>query len=279
MSESQETQEDLFDSPQPPVSDKPNTPLRKRLTEEFLRRVDHALERTSGNRLHAAVILGLDKEKGGTDAGAQRVKRIIEAIPWLKAKWTTSEKAPVAASATIDIHRAVPPIAPDKQRLVEAITQQDELMSRGLEKLGYKEQDVTFIRALQTQYVGNIQATLDLTYGAAVHSTVDMTLKLNRLNELLADIDANPKKYELLAYTREGVPYIVKDAHAYRMEVYDRAIKVADLLRKMNSSVNEATKTRLVADKLRREMAQGDKGPQAVAGWDVDVSNAQNTAL
>ncbi len=251
---------DLFAAQPPP------RPLRRDPPEEFYRRLDAALERTGGNRSHAIIVLGLDKEMT-QEAATYKVRDAIRRTPWLAAKWTKEEKKPLEPSESVDIDRPPMVMAPDKLKLAEAIAKQDALMKGGLEKLGFNSDELAFVQAVQTQYVGNLQQTLDLTYGAAIHSTVEMTLMLKKLKSHLADIDENPEAYVQTAFTKTGDQYIVKDAHAYRMEVVDRMVKVANLLRQMNTGVNEATKTRLVADKLRREMAQGEKGPKAVAGW------------
>lgn len=242
-------------------------PSPQSYSEEELRRIDEALTRTQGNRQHALIILGMDRDGA---VGAGRLKDMIRNTPWLRAKWSKMETPPPNVAHPVDIDRPAPLIAPTREATVKAITRQDKLMGEQLDKL-FRPEEADLIKAIQTQYTGHMQATLDLTYGGAVHSTAKMLVLQKQLQDRLDEIDADPSRFERTAFTKEGTPYIMKDAHDYRMEVADRLIKVSDLIRKQNTSINEATKTRLMADKLRREMAQADKGPKSVAGWSAPV--------
>jgi len=234
--------------------------MRKQYPQALLQMVDTALTTCQGNRGHAANMVGKTPLE---------MKNIINNTPWLKLKWQLKETIPPTPGEAVDIDRPPPVIGSTPSAVVKAIEAQDKIIQKGFRKMGYSEDEVLFFEALQTEVAGNIKGILDLTFGGAAHSTMKSLIMMRKMEETLADIDEHPEKYRKVAYTREGTEYEVENEHDYRLKVWKHYMNFADLQRKMNISVNEATKTRLMAQKLQQEMRGKDTGPKTVAGWET----------
>ena len=232
----------------------------KRLTADELRRIGEALDTTGGHRANAATMLGVSEE---------RIRNAVLNTPWLKAKWGTKfeEGVPASEIPADELHRDPSPVNPAELASAIATMKEDQaLIKNGWGKLGYTPQEVEFMQHLQLQYASNLKGTMDLAYGGSAHAVTRLLMTLEKINRQIADVEANPDKYEVEAMTNSGHSYIAKTPHDHLLELYDRLISVADCLRKMNVSLTEANRTRLAMAKMAKEQA-ASLGPKKVAAW------------
>ena len=84
-------------------------------TPEELAAVDAALEKTKGNRAHAAMALGMEP---------RRIYNLVQNNPHLKAKWSAVLPTPPEPGPDTDLHRPPPlePFSPTEVKVVDAIT-------------------------------------------------------------------------------------------------------------------------------------------------------------
>lgn len=227
-------------------------------TPEELAAVDAALEKTKGNRAHAAMALGMEP---------RRIYNLVQNNPHLKAKWSAVLPTPPEPGPDTDLHRPPPlePFSPTEVKVVDAITKEDALLQKGWKRLGFNPDERKFLAGLQASYAGNLKSTMDLAYGGAAHANTRLLLALEDLKEKLEDIKAHPDNYRRSFMTDHGERES-KGPDEYYKEFYDLFVKVSAELRKMGDSVTKANELRLKMEKLR--MQQSSKA-RSEAGWET----------
>lgn len=238
---------------------------QQNITEPEIFRIQAALEKTGGHKANAAKMLGIEP---------QRLYNVVKNTPSLASQWMNRGDCKVPTEGDL-VNRLSPegepalsPIAASSYRVVKALEKQDELLTKGWEKLGYNEKEVDFLANLQKEYAANTRKTTDLTYAGAAHTATRLMLEFQKVLDSIRDIDEHPENYHRTAFSKDGGEYEVKGPHEFRLELYNVLIKIADTLRKTNGDLTEANKVRLAIMKMERELAQKD-GPKTVAGWET----------
>jgi hypothetical protein len=240
------------------MADEPHKTPQK-ITPEDIAMIDEALILTKGNRALAAKMLGLD---------SKRVQNIVRNVPGLAAKWM-DRPVPDGGLAS-DIHRPmpiavkIPDVLPAEEAVVDALTQQDELLQKGWRRLGFTAKERNFLSGLQASYTGNLSGLQALTTGGLSHSASRMILILEQIYEKMKEVEAEPEKFEITYSTEFGVR-IQRTADQVFMDLVDRAVKVSETIRKMGDSVEKAVEIRLKVEKLQRERTE--KVVKKAAGW------------
>jgi len=233
--------------------------MMERATPEEIQRIDAALEAVKGHRGHAAIALGVEPK---------RLYDLVSKNEYLRAKWVTNEstQTPVQPGLASEIHReaALEPFSKGDEETAIAVTQEDALLHQGWAKLpGFGKKERKFLAQLQATYAGNLKGTMDLAYGGAAHANSRLLLMLEVLVEQIADIDAHPDKYTREYMTEYGTR-VSKTAIEYRLEHYDRFIKISEALRKLGDSMSKANELRLRMERFKKE-TENEKKKQA--GW------------
>lgn len=230
----------------------------KPATPEEIAAVDAALEQTKGNRVHAAMALGME---------AKRVYNLVQGNAHLSAKWGAKAPQPPQPGPDTDLHRPPPlePFTPSEMKVVDAITKEDALLQKGWKRLGFSSEERKFLAGLQASYAGNLKSTMDLAYGGAAHANTRLLLALEDLREKLEDIKANPDNYRR-TYTTEHGERESKGPDEYYKEFYELFVKVSAELRKMGDSVTKANELRLKMEKLRMQQTAKTRSE---AGWET----------
>jgi hypothetical protein len=226
------------------------------VTEDDIRRVNAALEKTKGHREHAAIMIGMPLD---------RLNNIVIHKPELREKWG-HHKRDLPEGAVGEIDRQPPEVKPFSREQLDAaaaIERQDGILQAGWGKLGINEKQRDFLIQLQATYATNLKGTLDLTYGGMVHAYTKLLFVFEDIIQKISDIDENPDKYRRTFSAGDNTNE-TKGPHEYRCELYDRLISIAGELRKTNEG---ATKANWVRAQLKRlESGQGD-GKRKKAGW------------
>lgn len=230
-------------------------------TPEEIARVDAALTKTQGNRKHAAIALGLDPKK---------VYDMVCDNGPLAAKWGKKHPDAVEPGPDTDIHRepGLRPMEVDEQKVVEALNKEDALLGKGLTRLGFNTKEKRFLQQLSQTYRSSFSSVLDLAHGGAAQANVRLLLVLENLTEKLADIEANPSKYELRAFTKDGTSYVAKSANDYSKEFHALVVAVASELRRAGETALKANALRMKFEQMRQQ----NNGPKKVAGWTVEAT-------
>lgn len=232
-------------------------------TPEEVARIDAALEAVKGHRGLAAKAIGMEPK---------RVYNLVTTNPYLRAKWCT--KVPVVPEPGLasEMHRDAPlsPFSKGDEEVAIAVTKEDAKLHRGWNKLpGFGTKERKFLAQLQNTYAGNFKGTMDLAYGGAAHANARLLLALENLTEKLHHIDEHPEEYTRDYMTEHGTRE-TKSAEEYRLEYYDRFIKIAEALRKSGDSMAKANELRLRVEKMRAQK----EGPKKVAGWESPAKGA-----
>lgn len=235
------------------------------VTDEDKAQLTAALERTNGNRRHAALMLQWDEK---------RVHNMIQHHADLNARWST-RPAQVELSRASDLDRPPTEIAqfsPDAIKAAEALANQDAIMMKSWEKAGFDEKQRNFLHTLQSSYAIPLKNTLDLTYGGAVHIATRLLLQIESLCARLKDVEDNPDKYERVHVTEFG-ENVVKNNHEFYLELYDRLIATCGEFRKVNTDVTKAAYVRAQLEQLK----QGNGGKPTKPGWSTQAPPAAVT--
>lgn len=223
---------------------------------DFYAQVDTAMEATQGNRLHVAIMLGVE---------AQKIHDAIRNDPGLRAKWGKEAlpEVPTGAEGNLDPGIGLPANA---EAIAEKLSRQDALVKKGLEKLSFSDEKKSFILALQTSYGKHWADLGQMFQGGIVYTTTELLCRFNALVREIEKIDANPD-----AYVREmhgkGGSMVVKDAHEFRLEMLDRMMSLAELLRKLNSDRERAALIAAQIQKLKEKEVESQKPTRKRARW------------
>lgn len=236
----------------------------KPISPEEVAAIDAALEKTNGNRVHAAMALGMDET---------RVYNCVRNNPHLRAKWLKKEPEPVEPGMAADMHREKPvsPFTPAEVKTVDALNAEDAALQKGWKRLGVSASDRKFLAGLQASYAGNFKSTMDLAYGGAAHANTRLLLALEDVARKLEHIREHPEEYHRTYMTEHGVRES-KGPDEYYKEFYQIFIEISGELRKMSDSVTKANELRLKVERMR--LAQQTK-TRSEAGWDIPTKPAE----
>jgi hypothetical protein len=233
--------------------------MAERATPEDIARIDAALEKTRGNRAHAAAALGLHPD---------RVYTLVDSNPHLKAKWSVKPPNAVEPTEAAEIHRepALAMFSPGDVAAVTALNKQDAQLRKGWAKLpGFSPTEQTFLADLQTAYAGNLKGAMDLSYGGASHANIRLLFMIEKISAKIQDIHDNPQNYELSFMTEHGTR-VTKTANEYLKEFGALLTQMISEARKMGDSMTKINQLRLQMEKLRMARESDDRKK---AGWDV----------
>jgi hypothetical protein len=225
-------------------------------TEDEIVRIDQALTATHGNRAQAAVVLGVD---------VGRVYHAVERIDAIRAKWSPNFTVPEEKVGEID--RIV--TDPMDEKLATAFNKQDKLLSKGVEATDLAGDRKEFLLSIQQNYGKHWKSLTDLFRGGIVYTSSELLFQFNNLTKVLADLDANPSKFDRI--NEKGV--ITKSSHEYRLEYIDRALHIAEMFRKLNSDRENAELVAAKVEKMKVEKAK--KVTRKVAAWEQDTTDTE----
>lgn len=212
-----------------------------------LARIDAALEKTKGHRAAAARLLGITP---------QRVYTALRNDPAMRIKWGL-DAPEVPEGEVSEIDRPPPAYSKHEDKLAVAITNQDKLLAKGWDKLGVSKEESEFLATLESSYADNTASTLSLAYGGIAHTFVKLLFQQAKLEQQLKEIDDNPDAHERTMTLPGGYTNIVKTAHEFRLEVYDRYLATSNELRRLKESVEKSALVKAQVEKLKAEAAGG----------------------
>lgn len=231
------------------MSDSENvTRTREPATLDELRRIDHALTETGGNRAMAARALGIDEK---------RVHNLVATNPILRTKWNPRAAEMVPAAETQMLHRE-PPVTAQLDKLIE---QQNKLARRN-EVLGFTDEQKELLNAVEEEYGSHIKGMMDLMAGGLYHTFKKTLLIYPQLEKRLRHIDENQDEYLRVATSKDG-ERITKTHHEHYLEVVDRMNAVSDRIMNMTNFMTKIGTAKLQAAKIARDLAKDVPDPSA----------------
>lgn len=235
------------EAPVPPVTYAPSQPV----TEDLIQRIDAALDKTMGHRVHAATILGIDPK---------RLSNVVYNSPALRAKWGKHVKDVPEPGLVSEIHReaTLSPFTPEEIAIANAQAKQTALWSKGMDQLGFTQDKKDFLEAVQNQHGQHWKQMAQMFQGGVSYTATELLYQFKKLNETIADTYENPEDYDRHMENQWG-SYVTKTAHEVRMELTDRALSIAEMFRKLESDSERSTLIAAQVERLKVEGAQDVK--------------------
>ncbi len=218
-------------------------------TEDEISRINTALEQTKGHRAAAAKLLGV---------APARVYTAVRNNDAMRIRWGLDEPV-LPDGPTSDIDRPLPLYSPQDEQVAVAIANQDATLAQGLQKLGYSDDERSFLANLECAYAGHVTQVLQLTFGGLAHSFTRMLFAQRKIEQQIADVDAHPENYERWMSLPGGISNQIKGPFEYRMELVDRLLSISAEIRKCDEAAKKAVLIQAQVAKLKAEAGDGMK--------------------
>ena len=225
---------------------------KKILTPEEVEKYDAILEKTDGAFSSAARVLGLD---------TKTFRQHVNQSPPLKAKWGTVSKADKDPAEDGEMHRAIV-LSPEEQKAL-AEAKESMQLQKGFRKLGYSDDEISYLADVSQLSFGSLDSVLDLTIGGMTKTFTDMLLLRNKLQDKLQDVLENPDNY----YEEQNNGAIIQTPHKVTMDLVDRINALGKEMRHINTAAEQGRVTRYKIDEIRAAKAEEEKGKPRKPGW------------
>jgi hypothetical protein len=199
------------------------------------REINAALERFGGQIAVAAIVMGRD-----IDEFTKQIKGCEE----LKLRWCNTggplREANTPPTQAETLHR--PPLTPeeltadpsrDELELVRSYTQEDQLLSEGLSRLGLNEEEANIALELRRFYQTQFVSCVQILGGGMTRTCMKMQTQLDEAAKRLADVRAAMKADNIGPISRGAL--VDEERH-----LLDSYIRLADGIKKMFDSSQRA---------------------------------------
>jgi hypothetical protein len=195
-------------------------------TKELDAAIDVAMTESGGDTEQAAKLIGIERSALQNRLKASRI---------LRERWV--DKLTEMPKTSVAIHR--PPLDPpaSEEELDAAMSKQDALVRRGIERMGFSGPTLDLAISLQSFQRRHFMSSLDLMGGGLVKQYLDIMVEIDRLNKLInqdiPDIspDKDPSELEEVLNGLTDLERIRREDRsrllAIQVQMYDRVNKAA----------------------------------------------------
>jgi hypothetical protein len=220
-----------------------------------------ALKLCRGDRKSAKGFLA----RAGIELTDEEIDKEIEGSSILSALFGSD--SPVVHTRTVDPEAALlrlpngkgestPLTDEDMGRIVEI--QDEYIAARGLEGVGFSAEDIQEMESM-AQFVGHgFKKTVDLTHGVMISQLWQLKKRLDKLNKMIDDEDADIDRIEFHSGKDSGgfVTHRSKRTEAERLALIQEQRALADLVQKYARTTNEGAAIRLKAEMASHEASE-----------------------
>jgi hypothetical protein len=204
---------------------------REPITAEVIADTNAALEKTQGNVIAAAQILGVSKN---------RVYNIINTTDAMRAKWGKGNDASAPSPQDIVDRPPLPREVSPAQATAAALAGQEKKLDKNLRGLGFSKDEITAISSVEDFAGSHFQESLKILHGGMVKCTMRLMLLAEKIyNDYLTDPDMDPKELD---------------------RWWGRYFQILENLRESNDASNRAALTQAMVA-LKKAEAKNANGP------------------